>query len=79
MTGMRAEGRYTRWTVTGPALTADILGSKFQLQAFPEQGEVHFAGTRLSPDEARLYGVRLIEAAALADGDAAVRQDGAVR
>jgi hypothetical protein len=68
-----AERRYTRWTRAGSALVADILGGRFQVGADEAAGVVSFAGADLTPDEARLYGVRLVEAAALADGGRAVR------
>jgi hypothetical protein len=65
--------RYTRWTRAGAELVADILGGRFQVGADETTGLVRFAGADLTPDEARLYGVRLVEAAALADGGRAVR------
>lgn len=65
---------YTRWTADGAgALTADILGGKFPLRVDQPAGVVEFDGRDLTPDEARMYGVRLIEAAALADGGRVVR------
>lgn len=70
---VRVERRYTRWTRRGAVLAADILGGRFVLGADEGRGVVSFAGVDLSPDEARLYGVRLVEAAALADGGRAVR------
>lgn len=77
MSGMH---NYTRWRRDSDAtevITADILGAKIAIKAY--QGEsvvtllVGDVSLDLSPDEARLYGVRLIEAAALADGDRAIR------
>ncbi len=61
---------YTRWTRDEyDHLVADILGSRFCVKAIPRTGEVIVAidgpGT-MTADEARLVGVRLIEAAALA-------------
>lgn len=76
-TDMMVERRYTRWTRSDVGLAADILGARILIVADPGAGMVHVdlpdpAG-RLSPDEARLYGVRLIEAAGLADGERAIR------
>ena len=81
---------YTRWqaiaVASGPddphpdALRADLLGMPFGVTAFPGRAvvELHTVPLQppldLSPDEARLLGVRLIEAAALADGDRAIRR-----
>lgn len=68
-------GTYTRWTRgQSNELTADIL-SDFGISADPERGQVTacISSRAMSPDEARMIGVRLIEAAALADGDRAVR------
>lgn len=67
---------YTRWYQSpGEAgvLVADILGTSFRLEAVPGAGVVRLQGRDLTPDEARLIGVRLIDAAVLADGDRAVR------
>jgi hypothetical protein len=65
---------YTRW-VAGDAgvLLADILGAGVDIAADPAAGKVLLDGRVLSPDEARLVGVRLIDAAVLADGPRAVR------
>lgn len=69
-------GTYTRWTRDGEGrtLTADIL-SDVDIKADVVQGVViaHVGSRAMSPDEARMVGVRLIEAATLADGDRAVR------
>jgi hypothetical protein len=71
-------GTYSRWTKErddSASLTADILGDDTYVMAHPDSGEVE-VGTParpLSPDEARMIGVRLIEAAALADGERAIR------
>lgn len=77
---------YTRWvmgddpTKVGQIrpLHADILGASYQLTAYPEAGTIVLDRLEellsLSPDEARMLGVRLIEAAALADGDRAIRK-----
>lgn len=70
-------GTYTRWTQSiGGELTADILGSDTGIRADPASGTVRVAvpDRGLSPDEARMIGVRLIEAAALADGGRAIRK-----
>jgi len=66
---------YTRWTRTaGEALRADILASKFEVFANPHTGLVQLNGQSMTPDEARLIGVRLIDAAVLADGPRAIRE-----
>lgn len=69
-------GTYSRWTrrETG-TLAADILGSDTAIAARPVDGDVllEVPDRPLSPDEARMIGVRLIEAAALADGERAIR------
>jgi hypothetical protein len=64
---------YTRWTKRGVSLVADILGAKLPVTALPGDGVVLLGGSSLTPDEARMYGVRLIEAAALADDVRAIR------
>lgn len=58
------------------ALHADILHSRWRIAANQASGVILVDGNVLSPDEARLIGVRLIEAAALADGDRAIRELG---
>lgn len=72
---------YTRWTERDDrgGLTADILGAPYQLEIDPRIAIVHLVipdedGVRLDPDEARLLGVRLIEGAALADDERAIRR-----
>lgn len=67
---------YTRWRATtiNGALYADLLGVQHDIMTDPKEGKVWLNGSQLSPDEARLIGVRLIEAAALADGDRAIRR-----
>jgi hypothetical protein len=66
---------YTRWRQGTPGqLYADILGARVQIEVNTEDGRVLLDGTALSPDEARLIGVRLIDAAVLADGDRAIRK-----
>lgn len=72
---------YTRWTATTPPdegseLVADILGVRVRISCLPGQGVVgleYGGGQPLNPDEARMIGVRLIEAAAMADGERAIR------
>lgn len=78
----RMRGTYFRWTrvrAKAPAteyLKADILGSDINVVAMPESGEVHavIPDRPLDADEARMIGVRLIEAAALADNGRSVRE-----
>ena len=68
-------GTYTRWTRDESGrLVADNL-IDVDICADTKSGQVTACiGARpMSPDEARMIGVRLIEAAALADGDRAVR------
>lgn len=70
---------YTRWVqVAGPNgsdyLVADIFGSSLpDIIADHVAGLVRLNNIQLSPDEARLIGVRLIEGAALADSYRAIR------
>lgn len=81
-------GTYTRWTRKGSKFLADILGSRFDIGANSETGQVTLtvsmapgsaAGVApkvdldMDPDEARMIGVRLIEAAVHADGERAIR------
>lgn len=70
-------GTYTRWTkeAGSPVLTADILGASTLVRADPETGLVtaRVPNEPLDPDTARMIGVRLIEAAALADDGRSVR------
>jgi len=70
------QGTYFRWTRgDGTALLADILGTDTEIQATPESGTVlaTVPDRPLSPDEARMIGVRLIEAAALADNGRSIK------
>lgn len=68
---------YTRWTqVDNHALEADLLGVRDLITAYPDHGHVTLGNRTYTPDEARLIGVRLIEAAALADAERAIRQAG---
>jgi len=69
---------YSRWTrgqddvalradiLHGPGIVADVREGLVRIEAAHWQA--------LTPDEARLIGVRLIEAATLADGDRAIRE-----
>lgn len=69
-------GTYSRWTETQTGvLEADILGEDVAITANSDTGRVGVCvpDRPISPDEARMIGVRLIEAAALADGDRAIR------
>lgn len=65
---------YTRWR-QGPSgeLHADILGARMDIIADHAAGKILIDGTALTPDEARMIGVRLIDAAVLADGGRAIR------
>jgi hypothetical protein len=75
-------GTYFRWTRIRATddqpelLSADILGTETNIEAHPATGHVRASIPRrpLDPDEARMIGVRLIEAAALADNDRSVRE-----
>lgn len=73
--------RHTRWTELDSsegagAHRADLLGSQLQIE-YAEGGAVRLLGPGLAitmdPDEARMYGVRLIEAATRSEGEATVR------
>jgi hypothetical protein len=65
---------YTRWRAGAPGqLHADILGGKLDIAVDQHSGKVLLDGAALSPDEARMIGVRLIDAAVLADGERAIR------
>jgi len=75
MSGLRG---YTRWTRRqSGALKADILSGDTEVVADAVMGQVRaiVPNRPLSPDEARMIGVRLIEAAALADGNRAIRAE----
>lgn len=69
---------YTRWTRRNPTgiLTADLLGVRHPIKADPAAGTVYHGDEEYTPDTARMIGVRLIEAAALADAQRAVREVG---
>ena len=67
---------FTRWRAApGSAdLHADLLGTLITITARPVDGTVRVVVDHVvNPDEARLIGVRLIEAAALADSIRAIR------
>lgn len=80
---MDIRGTYYRWTRAGgvrtddaPAnLVADILGADTNVLADPKSGMVSATvpNRPMSPDEARMIGVRLIEAAVLADNGRSIR------
>jgi hypothetical protein len=66
---------YTRWVQDDAGLLlADILGAGVDIAADPAAGKVLLNGQAVTPDEARLIGVRLIDAAVLADGPRAIRR-----
>lgn len=66
--------RYTRWTLISQGkYRADILGG-LEVVADNVNGTVHWGPNMFTPDEARLYAVRLIEGAVLADGDRSIRE-----
>lgn len=68
---------YTRWRQDGNApgrLHADILGARVAIAVDTDSGKVLLADNELTPDEARMLGVRLIDGAVLADGSRAIRQ-----
>lgn len=72
------QGTYYRWTqlaATEPTLRADILGANVVIAAEPHTGLVRASVPEraMDPDTARMIGVRLIEAAALADNGRSVR------
>jgi hypothetical protein len=69
-------GTYYRWTQSSDGkLSADILGLDITIVADPEAGTVvaDLPFRPLSLDEARMIGVRLIEAASLADAGRSTR------
>lgn len=75
-TAQQLRGTYTRWTQVGDALVADILGDDTAVMADPTTGRISVTVPQrpMSPDEVRMIGVRMIEAAALADGDRCIRK-----
>jgi hypothetical protein len=78
------KGTYYRWTrvragVRGTdheILSADILGAEVDINADPSAGTVTatIPSGPMDPDTARMIGVRLIEAAVIADNDRSVRE-----
>lgn len=76
------KGTYFRWTrlrVTSSqeqTLHADILGADIDITADPDAGTITavIPERPMDPDTARMVGVRLIEAAALADNGRSVRE-----
>lgn len=71
------QGTYYRWTLTTTTnrLKADILGQT-DIRADKEAGLVRadLIPQTMDSDEARLIGVRLIEAAVLADDGRSIRE-----
>lgn len=73
------KGTYFRWTkgsrVADP-FHADILGADIDISADAESGLITavIPARPMNPDTARLIGVRLIEAAVLADNNRSVRE-----
>lgn len=72
------QGTYFRWTRLAEApdvLKADILGQT-SIMADKKTGAVlaDLIPQRMDPDEARMIGVRLIEAAVLADDGRSIRE-----
>lgn len=80
--GASMKGTYYRWTRqhnpqgNQDLLRADILGAETDVVAYPETGVVRakVPSGDLDADTARMIGVRLIEAAALADDGRSVRE-----
>lgn len=71
-------GTYFRWTkdAEDDSLHADILGADIDIMADPANGLVvaKIPGRPMDVDTARMIGVRLIEAAALADNGRSIRE-----
>lgn len=73
-------GTYYRWTGSRDPedgiLHADILGVETIISADPENGRVYASvpAGPMDPDTARMIGVRLIEAAVLADNGRSIRE-----
>jgi hypothetical protein len=57
-------------------LKADFIGARFSVHVHPAKREICIDGDvhSLTPDEARMIGVRLIEAATLADNESTIRR-----
>lgn len=73
---MRFLREYTRWREDPEqesVIHADILTSAIHIWVDRSEGFVSLNSLELSPDEARLIGVRLIEGASLADGEMSIR------
>lgn len=72
------QGTYFRWTRTPKqrAVRADILGADVDIVADPATGLVtaKIPERPMDRDTARMLGVRLIEAAALADDARSIRE-----
>jgi hypothetical protein len=72
------KGTYFRWTRRhgGGQLVADILAADLSITADPATGLVTAAvpAAPMDADTCRMVGVRLIEAAALADAGRSVRE-----
>lgn len=72
------KGTYFRWTrdTEDGDLHADILGADVEITAQPRTGRVllDVSDRPMDADTARMIGVRLIEAAALADNGRSVRE-----
>lgn len=76
------KGTYFRWTIRRindtelGLLHADILGADIDISADPAAGTItaEIPARPMDPDTARMIGVRLIEAAALADNGRSVRE-----
>ena len=69
-------GTYTRWTRerNQRALSADILSDVEIIVDLPNGRVITQIPDRpMRPDEARMIGVRLVEAAVLADGERTIR------
>lgn len=69
-------GTYTRWTRerNGRALSAGILSDVEIIVDLPNGRVItDIPGRPMRPDEVRMVGVRLIEAASLADGERTIR------
>ncbi len=70
------QGTYYRWTKSDSVLRADILGTETEIYVNPDTGKVSARVPEhpMDPDTARMIGVRLIEAAALADAGRSIRE-----
>lgn len=71
-------GTYYRWSETDhDSLVADLLMSDIKIEVESEKAIIAINGeaVHMSPDEARLIGVRLIEAATLAAGRSTIRSN----